>query len=62
MLAQLYAIRAQVDAAILAAEGEPPAMGCPHPAESRRDTTTTNSAGTRTFFCLACNTEVEGVA
>ena len=59
LLAQLYALRAQLDAVIVSLEGAE--VECAHPTEHRRDTTKMGSA-THTFLCLACNREVEGVA
>lgn len=59
-LAQLLALRAQLDAIILCrevAEGiGVPVAGCSHPEEMQRDAST---GGTRRTFCLACNTERE---
>lgn len=59
-LAQLYALRAQLDALIVAEEAhaeEVPAE-CPHPPESRRDAST--MGGGRKFKCLACGQTIEG--
>ncbi len=73
MLAQLYAVKAQMEAVVAAItavivavehQQTPEPMldfaECPHPQELRRDTTT--ATGKHTFLCLACNVEVEGVA
>ena len=62
-LAQLYALRAQLDAIILGKEREdglhepvPPVVeGCQHPADAQKDATTIG--GKRRVFCMVCNTE-----
>jgi hypothetical protein len=63
-LAQLYALRAQIDAMIALEEAEFQAVakqaGCPHPSEARRDITTMGTD--RQFKCLACGETVKGVA
>lgn len=62
-LVQLYAMRAQLDALILAEESaietEQP-LECPHPEHLRRDAST--MGGPRKFKCLACKQTVEGIA
>lgn len=63
-LAQLYALRAQVEALIALEEmgmtPPPPQLECPHPEEKRRNTSV--MGGPRTFLCLQCGQEVEGTA
>lgn len=60
-LAQLYALRAQLDALIVTEEAalETPSE-CPHPPDQRKDATT--MGGPRKFKCLACGQTVEGIA
>lgn len=59
-LAQLYALRAQLDALIVTEEAAAHDLGseCPHPPDQRRDTTT--MGGRRTWKCLACGQSFEG--
>lgn len=60
-LAQLYALRAQLDALIVAEEAQIDAekpSGCQHPAEMRRDTS--NLKGHQ-WKCLACGETFEGL-
>jgi hypothetical protein len=62
---QLYALRAQVEALIMAAEAEigasqPVSTACPHPDEKRRDATT--AGGPRQYLCLVCGQTVMGAA
>lgn len=60
-LAQLYAVRAQIDALILAEEAAvapPEPVGCPHPIERRQNVTT--MGGPPKFLCMVCQATVEG--
>lgn len=60
-LLQLYAIRSQIDALILAEEvvaTDPAPLGCPHPEDKRRQA---HNMGEEPYYiCLACNEKVEG--
>lgn len=61
ILKQLFILRAQVDVLIGLVQGpEPEIVGCPHPQEKRRDTTT--MGGERQYLCLACGETVKGTA
>lgn len=64
LLAQLYALRAQLDAVIVGVEDvaslEAQSGHCTHPPERRRDATT--MGGPQKFKCLDCGKTVEGVA
>lgn len=61
-LLQLYAIRSQIEALILAEESEaqPVEQGCPHPEEKRRQAH--NMGEDPYYLCLACGASVPGMA
>lgn len=62
LVAQLYALKAQIDAVIFTIEADQPDNGesqtCTHPEDKRRDATT--AGGPRQFLCLACGQTVLG--
>lgn len=60
ILQQLYILRGQVDLLITMAEGSQQAdqVGCPHPEDKRRDTTT--MGGEAQYMCLVCGATVKG--
>lgn len=61
-LLQLYAIRSQIEALILAeeAEAQPVQVGCPHPDDKRRQA---HNMGEEPYYiCVACNEKVAGMA
>jgi hypothetical protein len=62
-LQHLYMIRAQVDLAVAALEGEqiPVATGCLHPEDKRMDASVMDGTGPR-WKCLLCDAEFEGAA
>ena len=57
--AQLFAIRAQVDALLMQLEQpEPQAKECPHPPQARRDLTVMGSA--ERWHCQLCGFDYDG--
>lgn len=61
-LLQLYAIRSQIEALILAEETEQVSVeaGCPHPEDKRKQAH--NMGEDPYYICLACNQKVPGQA
>jgi len=61
LLQQLYAMRAQLEAAIMQLEADQVQItsGCPHPADKQRNATT--MGGQPTVLCLECGDERPGV-
>jgi hypothetical protein len=61
-LLQLYAIRSQIEALILAEEASvsPVDPGCPHPEDKRRQAH--NMGEDPYYLCLACGANVPGMA
>lgn len=60
-LLQLYAIRSQIEALILAEEGAvvPEHVGCPHPEEKRKQAH--NMGEDPYYLCFACGEKVPGL-